>query len=88
MRALFALLLLICKIIMGSAADPTFDPDIVRDGSGNSADEKSNITWGGLPDGKPYQSKLEFDDQGLDPYYSIMHGFINTVQPNEFPYSK
>ncbi|XP_064630373.1 prominin-1-like isoform X2 [Lineus longissimus] len=64
----------------------TVTPAIVEDQKGNVADSSSNITWGPLPQGKPYASNDPVDYGGLAPLYKMMKTFLDVVQPNEFPY--
>lgn len=69
-------------------ADPVLTPQVVTDSYGNTANNASVIHWAPLPSGLPYETSLEYDDGGLTPLYNFAKHFVNTVQPNPFPYGE
>ena len=73
-------------------ASLVFEPRIITEsrGRGNRADEQSNIKWGGIPQDaqKPFNTDTSYSDSSLRPFYDFANNFIDTVQPNEFPYGK
>ena len=84
------LLLSFCqfRISTSLSGDPTLTRDVVLDEAGNVADANSTVTWSALPPGKNYESIMTYEARGLDVYYSLVNGFLKTVQPHDPPYGK
>ncbi|CAH1782881.1 unnamed protein product [Owenia fusiformis] len=67
-------------------ADPVFNPETLNDSLGNYADANSNITFAPVPASSEYQTDSTYDVGGLGVFYDMTRGFLNVIQPNDFPY--
>ncbi|KAL4231265.1 hypothetical protein ACF0H5_008845 [Mactra antiquata] len=60
---------------------------VINDTWGNSIADDGTITWVDIPVGnKTYVTENSYSDGGLGQIFAFARSFINTVQPNEFPY--
>ena len=75
----------LCSFSVSQGADPVFTDPTLNDTYGNKADSKSNITWAGIPEGKPYKAGKDYNDGGLGPLFEFARAFLGIVQPNPFP---
>ena len=62
---------------------------VFNDSYGNTVYDNGTITWVPIPVGnKTYITENYYDDGGLGTLFGFSRSFINTVQPNEFPYGE
>ena len=82
---LVPLVLLLCVI---GRYDVTLVNADVTDEYGNKI-ENGIVTWVDIPVGnRTYVTVNSYDDGGLGQLFAFARSFINTVQPNDFPFSK
>lgn len=60
----------------------------ITDSYGNEAYDNGTISWGSVPSGIPYKTTNNYDEGSLKYLFAFVRGFINTIQPNAFPFSK
>lgn len=60
----------------------------ITDTYGNVAYDNGTMSWADLPSGIPYKTNNVYDEGSLKPLFSLVHGFINTIQPNAFPFCR
>ncbi|XP_033756757.1 prominin-1-A-like [Pecten maximus] len=59
----------------------------ISDTYGNTAWGNGTVTWGSPPTGIAYKTVNSYSDDGLGLLFAFTRSFINTVQPNDFPFS-
>ena len=60
----------------------------ITDTYGNVAYDNGTISWASPPSGIPYKTTNVYDEGSLKMLFTYVRGFINTIQPNAFPFSK
>ena len=71
------------------ASEPVFAPEVVRDATGNRANRDSVIRWSAPPRGGGYRTENDaYHADGLQALFDFANDFIDTVQPNDFPYGE
>uniref|UniRef100_K1PH12 Prominin-1-A n=1 Tax=Magallana gigas TaxID=29159 RepID=K1PH12_MAGGI len=76
----------LCVVLLVVLAPPALAATIT-DTYGNVAYDNGTMSWADLPSGIPYKTNNVYDEGSLKPLFSLVHGFINTIQPNAFPFS-
>ncbi|OWF43854.1 prominin-1-A-like [Mizuhopecten yessoensis] len=77
-----------CLLVLVSAAGVgVVRAGIITDSYGNKAWGNGTITWGSVPTGIAYKTVNSYSNDGLGLLFSFTRSFINTVQPNDFPFS-
>ena len=62
---------------------------VITDNYGNTVADDGTISWAPLPTGnKSYVTNSSYSDDGLGMLFAFARNFINTVQPNDFPFGK
>ncbi|XP_062603999.1 prominin-1-A-like [Saccostrea cucullata] len=59
----------------------------ITDSYGNEAFDNGTISWASVPAGIPYKTTNSYDEGSLKTLFAFVHGFINTIQPNPFPFT-
>ncbi|XP_048748079.2 prominin-1-A-like [Ostrea edulis] len=59
----------------------------ITDSYGNEAYDNGTISWGSVPSGIPYKTTNNYDEGSLKYLFAFVRGFINTIQPNAFPFT-
>ena len=82
-----------CLVPTATGGDPPLVPifpDNVTDLNGNTAGNDSRIIWASLPadGGSTSEPPSAPDTPGIRPLANLAKGFVDTVQPNDFPYGK
>lgn len=81
---LYMVSVLVCP---SASADPVLENATVTDSLGNIADSDSKITWSPLTTGQSYKAGSPARiSQSLEPYYNLVHSFINSVFAAGIPY--
>ena len=62
---------------------------VITDKYGNSVADDGTISWVALPVGnRSYVTSTSYSEDGLGMLFALARNFINTVQPNDFPFCK
>ena len=62
---------------------------VITDKYGNSVADDGTISWAALPVGnRSYVTNTSYSEDGLSMLFALARNFINTVQPNDFPFGK
>ena len=62
---------------------------VITDKYGNSVADGGTISWVSLPVGnRSFVTHVSYSDDGLRMLFAFARNFINTVQPNDFPFGK
>ncbi|KAK3095696.1 hypothetical protein FSP39_017731 [Pinctada imbricata] len=62
------------------------DGATISDAYGNTAYDNGTVVWGSVPAGQAYQTVNTYDEGGLGTLFAFARSFVNTVQPNPFPF--
>ena len=60
----------------------------LSDTYGNIAYDNGTMVWGNVPAGTAYKTSNSYDEAGLGMLFAFARSFINTIQPNPFPFGK
>lgn len=81
-----SLVFLLCLVI---SYDVRYVNADITDEWGNTITDAGVVTWVDIPVGnKTYITVNEYDDGGLGQLFAFARSFINTVQPNDFPFGR
>ena len=81
LRSVLLALVVLCGIGLVSAA-------VTTDSYGNTVNADKTITWVSPPVNLTYQTTNSYSEDGLELLFSFARSFVNTVQPNAFPFGK
>ena len=60
-----------------------------NDSNGNNVYDNGTVSWVSVPVGNAaYITENYYNDGGLGTLFGFSRSFINTVQPNDFPYGR
>ncbi|XP_060086040.1 prominin-1-A-like [Ylistrum balloti] len=74
-------------ILMAAGGVGVAKAGIITDTYGNTGWGNGTMTWGTGPMGIAYKTVNTYSDDGLGLLFAFTRSFINTVQPNDFPFS-
>lgn len=81
-------MIFVVLFFLSVAISPAWPGSTITDAYGNTAYTNGTVSWAGIPAGTPYKTTTTYSDDGLKILFAFARSFINTVQPNDFPFGE